>query len=116
MNEQLKTRLKQYHENFDDFQEYVQIVEHSLEKNGFLMVAEENEVFWNHVLSLLRRMLNNEQNVMEVDFEIEEYYLNQSRELKEILNQKMQKEMTDFEAILLAIYFQKFAEEVDNNE
>lgn len=111
MKKQLEEQLMQYHPNLKQYEKEIVLIEQFFQENGFFEQIEENEVFWNHMLSLIQRMDEKSLNDMEVDLELKEAYLTQAKTLIDTLSTVRDVEITEFELFLLGIYFQKFQEE-----
>lgn len=112
MESEILNKLGNHIKNIEQFNEEIQITEQFFFKKD-LNHKVMDEVFWNHILSLINRIDSNEQNDLEVyDMEeigenaielMEEYVIEMSRYRK--FN------VTNFEKMLLSIYTQRMLNE-----
>jgi len=112
MKNEIREKLKTYFTDFEGFEDEIVIAEDAL-----VEMKEESllsdEMFWNHYLSLVIRIRNNEQNQMEIDAND---MSDESRELSDQFAESLSclnlGGITAFERYLLAIYFEKHRKEV----
>ncbi|MGY3776366.1 hypothetical protein [Helcococcus sueciensis] len=107
---------KQLSENIENISEYTNEIEKTEEFFLSRKINKEtlDEVFWNHLITLLERIDNDEQNDLEMD-ELDEI----SKEAKDLLDEyisEMNKirnfDVNNFEKKLLSIYTQRMIQGV----
>lgn len=113
MEKKTKEQLQKYHPNLDSYDKEIKVVEDFFTSKGYGLMIETDEVFWNHMISLIQRMDDNSLNEMEVDIEIDEIFYDNANELIALLKEVREVTITEFELFLLAIYFQKFKEDLN---
>lgn len=113
MEQQLKEDLSAFGAPVKQYTREIEKVESFLKGNHFL-VGLTDRTFWNHILTLLRRVDQNDQNEMPFDTEdigLEERTIHITEDFKKYMAKDRPFCLTDFETKLLQVYFQKMKEE-----
>lgn len=112
MKKLMVEKVKEYFPNIENYSKEINLTEKFFSKIG---VDESlmDEVFWNHLLSLLERIDTNIQNSLEFSEsdEISEKEKDVVKNYIEEMNLIRNFDITDFEKFLLEIYVKKFISE-----
>lgn len=105
------TQFKEIEEHVPQISEYVKEVEwiERFFEEKELDIKQTTPVFWNHIITLLERVDQNEQNSMETNdvdkMSAEAEAL--TEEFAQYIGERRSFEITDFEKFLLTIYFEQ---------
>lgn len=108
MKEQHYNEIKEHVPSIVHYQKEVQLIEHFFNEKQ-LNIEEATPVFWNHVITLFKRIDADEQNHLELDppEEMSEDAQKLVTEFEEYLDQHRAFDISEFEKYLLTIYFEQ---------
>ncbi len=96
--------LKEYHPDIDKFSKFIEITEKFFQEKN-LLLKENEELFFNHLISLIKRIEQNSQTDSEL-IDLNDFS-DETKKLTEKFINKLQINITEFEKMLLYIHFQK---------
>ncbi|WP_028273447.1 hypothetical protein [Atopococcus tabaci] len=111
------TVIKEHVPDIEKYSKEVGLIEEFfVEKN--LQIEKTTPVFWNHVITLMERIDNDEQNDLDLDQteEMSKTAKELTKDFVDHLNQSRAFETTDFENYLLTIYFEQLKNEKETNQ
>lgn len=116
MKRKVRESLKKYFGDLSNYEDFLVKIECLLKKNNILRKLDD-EIFWNHIISLFKRIENDEQNNFEVidDKELKDESLKIANSISDIVEKNFNKKITEFEKFLIQIYAQKAMEGGNDN-
>lgn len=111
MDSEVRKKLSQYFESIDQYQKEIDLTQEFFRSKN-IPIDNLDEIYWNHLLTLLNRVDTNSQNNMEIEEleDISEEATLLTNEFENYLSQHREFTLTPFESMLLNIYSQKFLE------